>query len=214
MKQYENALHQKLNTFADWTIRIIMINFMMILCALPIITLYPALLAGYKLFNDYLNKKETPLFRGFFKYFIENFGSKMQMGLLMALTVIMAIINLTVYNDYIAVNPSPMNLIGYYVMIILIVSALFVTFYTLPLLSTYPKTKTWLLIKFAFFLSGKYIFRTVLAVLILLVPILMMLTPVTMIIFLFTGVSVPVILYALLFKKVVKFIESLAEENA
>ena len=214
MKQYENKLHQKLNTFADWVIRITMINFMMILCSLPILTIYPALVAGYKCFNDYVNKREKPVFKTFFKYFIEDFSTKMQLGLMLALAIGVAVFNLTIYADISSLDPSPLNTIGSYVMVIMVATVVFVLLYTLPLMITYPKTKLWLLVKFAFFLSGKYIFRTVLAVLIALIPVLLMFTPITMLLFIFAGLSTPVCLYALLFKPVVKFVEELDKENA
>ncbi|VEU82805.1 DUF624 domain-containing protein [Acholeplasma hippikon] len=214
MKNVESKLHQKLNTFADWVIRITLINILMVICSLPILTIYPAFVAGYKLFNDYANKNEKPIIKTFFKYFIEDFSIKMQLGLMLALAIGVAIFNLTIYADIAALDPSPINTIGTYVMIIMVATVVFVLIYTLPLMITYPKTNLWLMMKFAFFLSGKYIFRTVLAVLIALIPVALMLTPITMLLFIFVGLSTPVVLYALLFKPVVKFIEELDRENA
>lgn len=212
-KQFENSLYQKLNTFADWVLRITVINILMIICAIPIVTLYPALLAGYKMYHNYLNKKEVPLFKGFFSYFIEDFSKKMQLGLVLSAAILLAVVNMTIYSDYLAINSNPINYVGQYIMIIMVITVIFVTIYTFPLMITYPKTHTWLLLKFAFFLSGKYILRTLLAILIIAIPLLLLLTPVTIVIFVFAGAAIPVLLYALLFKKVVLYVESLDKEH-
>lgn len=212
-KHYENSFYQKLNTFADWVIRITVINILMIICAIPVVTLYPALLAGYKMYHNYLDNKEVPLFKGFFKYFTEDFGKKMQLGLVLAAAILLAVVNMTIYSDYLAINSNPINYVGQYIMIIMVVTIVFVTIYTFPLMITYPKTNLWLLIKFAFFLSGKFILRTMLAILIMAIPLLLLLTPITIVVFVFAGAAIPVLLYALLFKKVVLYVESLDKEN-
>ncbi|CDR31255.1 Predicted integral membrane protein [Acholeplasma oculi] len=212
-KQFESGFYQKLNTFADWVLRITVINIMIILTSLPVVTIYPALLAGYKLYHKYLNKEEVPMIKSYFKFFTENFGKKMQIGLVLAFALILGFVNVTIYQDFLQTNPNPFNVIGQYVMIIMVLSVVFVSMFTLPLMITYPNTDTWLLIKFAFFLSGKYVIKTVLAVLIMLIPFLMLLHPITIFIFLFAGLSTPVCLYALLFKKVVTFVEGLDKEN-
>lgn len=212
-KKKENQFYQKLNTVSDWILRIILINFLMIICSLPIVTLYPAIVAGYKMYTNYLDKREVPIFKGYFEAFKENFGDKMSMGLFLAFGLFLGILNLTIYSDYLEINPNVFSVIGYYVMIILIILIAFVSVFTLPLMVVYPKTSFSLMLKFAFFLSGKYIFRTILAILIALIPIVMFLTPITMVLFFFVGLSAPTVLYALLLKPVKQFIISIAEEK-
>src|SRR5690606_3150431 len=158
------SLYQKLNTVADWILRLVLINILIILFSLPIVTMYPALLAGYKLFTHYLNKREVPIIKGFWNFFKEDFGKTLQLVFLLAGAMVIGIINMTIYTDYLNLNSDIVSLIGYDVMIILVVAAGLTMLYTLPIMITYPKTETWLIIKFAFFLSGKYILRTVLAV--------------------------------------------------
>ena len=212
-KHYEKTLYQKLNTFADWVIRLVLINILIIVTSLPVITLYPALLAGYKMFHKYLNKEEVPIFKSYFTYFGENFSSKIKVGLILAAAIFVGVVNTTIYNEFLEANPSPFNLVGQYVMIIMVLSILFVTMYTFPLMLTYPNTNVWLLIKFSFFLSGKFILRTFLAILILFIPILLLIHPLLILILVFVGMSTMVLLYALVFRKVVEYVESLDQAN-
>src|SRR5690606_2421369 len=212
-KNFEGSLYKKINTIADWVLRVLCINLLVVICSIPIVTIYPAFLAGYKLFNSYLEKKEVPIFRGFFKFFKENFKKKLELGFLLAGAIVLGVINMTIYSSYLELNNDIISIIGYYVMILLVISAVFVTLYTLPIMTIYPNTNTWLMIKFAFFLSGKYIFRTVLAILIILVPFVLLAFPVTIVFFFFAGVSIPILLYAFLFRKVTTFIESLGKEK-
>lgn len=212
-KQYDKTLYQKLNTFADWVIRLVMINILIIVTSLPVITLYPALLAGYKLFHKYINKEEVPIFKSYFTYFGENFESKIKIGLILAAAIFVGAVNTTIYNEFLEANPSPFNLVGQYVMIIMVLSILFVTMYTFPLMLTYPNTNVWLLIKFSFFLSGKFILRTFLAILILFIPIVLLIHPLLILILVFVGMSTMVLLYALVFRKVVEYVEGLDQAN-
>ena len=212
-KQYDKTLYQKLNTFADWVIRLVVINILIIVTSLPIITLYPALLAGYKMFTKYVNKEEVPIFKSYFTYFVENIGQKLKIGLILAAAILVGVINITIYNEFLEANPSPFNLVGQYVMIVMVLSVIFVTMYTFPLMLTYPNTNIWLLIKFSFFLSGKFIGRTGLAVLILFIPVVLLLHPLLTLILVFVGMSAMVLLYALIFNKVVVYVEGLEEEN-
>ncbi|MCD6482156.1 MAG: hypothetical protein J7K80_00270, partial [Candidatus Izimaplasma sp.] len=60
---FEKLVNSKINVFADWIIRLVMINLMIIVSSLLIITIYPALTAGFNLFHDYINGKNPKLFR-------------------------------------------------------------------------------------------------------------------------------------------------------
>jgi len=212
-KQYDKTLYQKLNIFADWVIRLVVINILIIVTSLPIITLYPALLAGYKMFHKFLNKEEVPIFKSYFKFFTENIAQKLKIGLILAAAIFVGVINITIYNDFLEANPSPFNLVGQYVMVVMVLSVIFVTMYTFPLMITYPNTNVWLMIKFSFFLSGKFIVRTGLAIITLFIPIVLLVHPLLTLILVFVGMSTMVLLYALIFSKVVTYVEGLDGEN-
>src|SRR3989339_52742 len=94
---YEKSLYQKINAVADWIIRLIVINVLMILTSLPIITLFPSLAAGYKLFYEYKEKNETKLFKSYFSFFKENFMRKVQIGFILIFVLLLGYYNVTYY---------------------------------------------------------------------------------------------------------------------
>jgi hypothetical protein len=67
--------------------------------------------------------------------------------------------------------------------------------------------------KLAFYLSGKYFLRTVLLVLTTAVPFVLLMTPITQLIFVFAGLSIPVLLNALITNQIVEYVEGLVKED-
>jgi len=210
---YEKTLYQKINTIADWIIRIVMINVLMIITSLPIITIYPSLQAGYKLFHKYINKDEEPMFKSYFKYFAEHIGRKLILGVIFMVILILGYLNVTYYVAYLNSNYHWFYHVGYYITLAFLVSVFVITLYTLSVSYVVPRAKLILMFKLAFYLSGKYFVRTILLVLATLVPFLLLMTPITQLIFVFAGVSTPIILNALITNKVVAYIEKLVKSN-
>lgn len=210
---YEKSLYQKINTVADWIIRIIVINILMIFTSLLIVTIYPSIAAGYKLFHQYIHKDEEKLFKGYFKFFLEDIGKKIGIGLIFIVVLVLGYINTTYYVDVLNEQSTWYYLAGYYVTLAFLVSAFIVTLYTLSVLYVVPKAKVTLMFKLAFYLSGKYFLRTVLLVLTTAVPFVLLMTPITQLIFVFAGLSIPVLLNALITDKIVEYVESLVKSD-
>lgn len=211
--KYEKSFYQKVNTVADWIIRIVMLNIMMILTSLLVITIYPSLAAGYKMFHQYIHKDEEKLIKGYFQFFIEDFGKKLGIGLILIVVLVLGYVNATYYVDYLNEGTNLFYLMGYYITLAFLVSAFIVTLYTLTVFYVIPKAKLILMFKLAFYLSGKFFLKTVLLVLTTLIPFLMLMTPITQLIFVFGGVSIPVLLNALITDNVVLYIEGLVKED-
>jgi len=210
---YEKSLYQKINTVADWIIRIIMINILMIFTSLLVVTIYPSLAAGYKLFHQYIHKDEEKLFKGYYKFFLEDIGKKIGIGIIFIVVLALGYINTTYYVDVLNEQSTWFYLAGYYVTIAFLVSAFIVTLYTLAVMYVVPKAKMILMFKLAFYLSGKYFLRTVLLVLTTAVPFVLLMTPITQLIFVFAGLSIPVLLNALITDKIVEYVEGLVKSD-
>ena len=210
---YEKSLYQKINTVADWIIRIIMINILMIFTSLLVVTIYPSLAAGYKLFHCYIHKDEEKLFKGYFKFFLEDIGKKIGIGLIFILVLVLGYINTTYYVDILNEQSTWFYLAGYYVTLAFLVSAFIVTLYTLAVMYVVPKAKVVLMFKLAFYLSGKYFLRTVLLVLTTALPFVLLMTPITQLIFVFAGLSIPILLNALITDKIVDYVEGLVKSD-
>lgn len=210
---YEKSLYQKINTVADWIIRIIMINILMIFTSLLVVTIYPSLAAGYKLFHQYIHKNEEKLFKGYFKFFLEDIGKKIGIGLIFIVVLVLGYINTTYYVDILNEQSTWFYLAGYYVTLAFLVSAFIVTLYTLAVMYVVPKAKVVLMFKLAFYLSGKYFLRTVLLVLTTALPFVLLMTPITQLIFVFAGLSIPILLNALITDKIVDYVEGLVKSD-
>lgn len=197
----KKTLSQILNYYADWFIRIIIVNFLTILMIIPIVTIIPALTAAYKIFSDALNKDETPIFKSFFSYFKEDIANRIIMTLIVLGILGLSIFNNRLYAAYLEEEASILYNFGYYITLIIIIAVIMIALY-LPLVFTERKgIKLTQIIKISFFMSGKYVFRTILMALTLLIPFLMFTTQVLSLFFIFFGVSTPLLLVALITKK-------------
>lgn len=210
---YEKSLYQKINTVADWIIRLIVINVLMILTSLPIITLFPSLAAGYKLFYEYKEKNETKLFKSYFSFFKENLMRKVQIGFILIFVLLLGYYNVTYYVNVLQSREELFYQIGYYITFAFLFVVLVITLYTLPIITIYPKLQLTLMMKLAFALSGKYFFRTLLLFVIHLIPFALLLTPITTLISVFMGLSIPMILSVLVHAKATDYIISLGEKH-
>lgn len=211
--QHEKTFFQKLNTISDWIIRIVMVNVLMIITSLPIITIYPSLAAGYDLMHEYSEKNESNLFKGYFGYFIKHLKLKLILGFILFFLLFMGFYNVTYYVEILKTNESLFYQIGYYMTFGFLVVAIVVTLYTLTVIHVYPNIKLRSIIKLSFFVSGKYFLRTILLVIVNLIPFVLWLTPITMLIFIFAGLSIPIILNVLITKPVVFYLKELGEQK-
>lgn len=211
--KFEKTFFQKLNTIADWIIRIILINFLMIVTSIPIITIFPSLSAGYKLFHRYINQEEEPLFKGYFLFFKENLGKKIWFSVLLIVLLGLGFINAKYYDQSLQLTQNWFFLVGYYITLAFLIGMIVITLYTLSSMLVVPKAKVWLLFKLSFYLAGKFIFRTLLLVFTIAIPFVLFMFPFTQLIFVFGGLSIPILLNVLLTNKVVKYVESLVEED-
>lgn len=211
--KFENPLVQKINMIADWILRVVVINFLVILFSIPIVTMFNAFQTGYQMFFDYLHKKETKLFSGFFTYFKAHFKKRLLLGLLMAMFLLLGYLNVTYYVDTLNNGTNLFSTIGYYVTISFLVGAYIVTLYLFPVSFVYPTMKFRLMIKLAFFVSGKYAFRTMLLIVSTLLPFALLFIPGASLILIFAGVSLWLIIAVLITSNVIDYLERLGKKE-
>ena len=209
----EKIAHSKINRIADWIIRLVVLNVLMIITMLPIVTIFVALSSGYNQMADYINGKNPPLVKGYFSHFKDHFKKKLIRGLTFLVFIFFLFSNIRFYLISIETDPSLIVVIGYYVSIILLVLLITVMLYSLVVTKVYLKVNLKLFYKLSFFLAGKYFFNTIALVFVAIIPFAMLLTPFTTMVFVFIGVSLPVTLNALLTRQALRYIESLGEEN-
>jgi len=209
----EKLAHSKINRIADWIIRLVVLNVLMIATMLPIVTIFIALSSGYNQLSDYINGKNPPLIKGYFEHFKSHFKKKLVRGLTFTVFIVFLFSNIRFYLIQLETEHSLIYLIGYYVSIILLVLLLTVMLYSLAVTKIYPKINIKLFYKLSFFLAGKYFLNTIALVFIILIPFAMLMMPFTTMVFVFIGISLPIILNAIFTRSAVRYMESLGEEN-
>lgn len=206
-KHEPKKLYQKLNYVADWIIRLIIVNFLTILMALPIVTIVPALTSAYHILSDALNKDETPIFKSYFSYFKEDIANKIITSIIIVAILVISIYNNRLYGLYIEQGKGIMYTIGYYITLTIIIATVMIALY-LPLVFTERKERDLeTVIKLAFYLSGKYFFRTMFVAMTLLIPFLMLTNQVTFLLFIFFGTTLPLLIIAAITLKPRRFLQ-------
>lgn|SRR5690554_123406 len=204
-----NKFFRALNIFADWFIRITLINILVIICMLPIITIIPAISSGYRLFSDILRKDEENIFKAYFKYFKEDFVNKLIVSIIVIIVFLVSFYNNRLYGNLLETGASIFNTIGYYLTMALLFGTVMVTLY-LPLIFSERKNIEILeIFKLAFYFAGKYPLRTILITLSLLIPYLMLTNPFTIVFFVFSGISIPLLINAALTLKARDFLKTM-----
>ncbi|MDO9628707.1 MAG: DUF624 domain-containing protein, partial [Acholeplasmataceae bacterium] len=198
---------------ADWIIRIVMINIITIVLSIPIVTLYPAMSAAYNLFSDYTNRDEPHLLSGYFQYFKKDLWKKIVLGLVFLLVMTLGYANVTYYLTYLKQESGIFYLIGYYITIVLLIAAFVIVLYSFTVVSVYPKAKYMTIYKLSFYLAGKFFLKTVLLIIATILPFFMLLAPLTALMFVFSGVSLSILLNVLITKQAVIYLKGLGEKN-
>lgn len=210
---FDKLMNSKINAFADWVIRLVLINILIVVTALPVITLLPALCAGYAVLSDYVQKKDVKLVRTYFEYFRQNIGKKLVLGVIIALIFYLSFANSTFYSNVLEQESSTLVLVGYYVTLALLAIAYAVSLYTFVVFKVHPGIRLFEIIKLSFYLAGKFYFITLFLVMVNTIPFLMLLLPLTSVLFVFFGVSLPLLIHALLTRQAVHYLERLGESS-
>ena len=210
---FEKLMNSKINIFADWVIRLVMINLMIIVSSLLVITIYPAISAGYNMFYDYVNGKNPKLIKGFIKYFKEGFMKKVIIGIMIGISVVVGFLNVRYYSTVLETNTSTFYLIGYYVTLALLATLYAGSFYSIVIFRVSHEAKIKNIIKVSFVLAAKFYFRTLLLVIVNTGVVFLLVYPPTAMIFIFMGVSIVLLIDVLVTRIVVHYLVNLGEDN-
>lgn len=196
----------KINLVADWIIRIIVTNVLIILCSIPIITLYPALIAGYAQLHKYMSDEPTTLFKGFFTSFKEQIGRKILTGVIITGFLYLSISN-TIFYSLNMENQGWFYVVGYFVTLSIITMFYALSLYGIIVMSVIPKLSFVNMFKVSVFLAGKYFIKTLLIVFSSFIPVFLLFSPYTHVVLIFAGLSIPLFLIMLLSLEAVGFLK-------
>lgn len=210
---FTKMVNSKLNAIADWIIRLVMINILIIFFSLPMITIYPAVSAGYNVFNDYINNKNPKMFKDYFKYFKEGIVKKLLLSLIIGIIVVVGALNMRYYSLSMETSSSAMYIVGFYVTLALSAMVYVTVLYTFTVIKIRPDIKIIHLFKTAFYLAGKFYFVSMLLVVSNSLPILLLMWPQTILFFIIMGVAIPVCLNAVFTKQAYLWLERAGDQN-
>ncbi|OOM82242.1 hypothetical protein CLPUN_03810 [Clostridium puniceum] len=199
----DNLLFRFMGRISD----LMILNFLWIICSLPIITIGASTTALYEVTLKLVNEEEGYLFKGFFKAFKENLKKATIIWIIILFVFFIIGVNLTFWIKY-------KSIAGYIPMsIILFILFLFLPteIYIFPILSNFKKTIKES-IKYAFIISIKYLPYSLMIILISLIFIFVTVVfPFTILFMIFVGFAffayINSYLFKIIFKKCTPYLE-------
>lgn len=196
---YDGPVMSAMSRIAD----LIILNILTVLCCIPIITAGAALTALHYMTIKMVRKEECYIVRGYFKSFKQNFRQATIIWLILLVAMFI------IWGDFHILNSGIISLPKAFSVIIMAVGFLFMmmVIYTFPVLARFDNTIRNTL-KNAFFMSILNLPRTLLVIVIYVLPFVIMLTaPILMPIIFLGGLSIPVYLASYMFVKIFKKFE-------
>lgn len=196
---YDGPVMSAMSRIAD----LIILNILTVLCCIPIITAGAALTALHYMTIKMVRKEECYIVRGYFKSFKQNFRQATIIWLILLVAMFI------IWGDFYILNSGIISLPKAFSVIIMAVGFLFMmmVIYTFPVLARFDNTIRNTL-KNAFFMSILNLPRTLLVIVIYVLPFVILLTaPILMPIIFLGGLSIPVYLASYMFVKIFKKFE-------
>lgn len=196
---YDGPVMSAMSRIAD----LIILNILTVICCIPIITAGAALTALHYMTIKMVRKEECYIVRGYFKSFKQNFKQATIIWLILLVAMFI------IWGDFHILNSGIISLPKAFSVIIMAVGFLFMmmVIYTFPVLARFDNTIRNTL-KNAFFMSILNLPRTLLVIVIYVLPFIIMLTaPILMPIIFLGGLSIPVYLASYMFVKIFKKFE-------
>lgn len=197
---FEKLVNSRINAVADWIIRLVVLNVLIIATSLPIITFYPSLVAGYKMFNNYVEQRNTRLYHDYFGYLKVNILKNIGISIIILLAAVLAYLNLGYYGGTEA--QSIMTQIGFYITIMLISAIYAMILFSIIVKSVKQTISFTSLVKLSFYLAGKHFFVTILSIFIYSIPFILFLIPQLVVVYVICGLSLPITLHVLISRHV------------
>jgi uncharacterized membrane protein YesL len=205
----EKPLYQKLNSVADWIIRLIMVNILVVLTALPIITFYAAFSTGYNVFSDYLKKDEAGILKSFWAHLKTGLRKKLILGTLFIFLGAFFYYNMSYYENLLNQDLTIFYQIGYFVSLSLLIITVLLCLQSFPVSYVHIDLKIKKILKLSFMVAGKFFLLSILLISFYFIPIGLFLGSLTVVLNVFVGFSIPILMNALITKKVVGYLEGL-----
>lgn len=204
---FEKPFFHKLNLISDWILRIVILNIFLVFSTLLVVTLYPGISASYKLFKEWKAGENTPIFKGFWSYFKEDFKRKISISIILILIVAIGVYSLITYNEFIKENSGTIYLVGYFVVLIFLIGFVLVTLYTIPVMLYFKEINLTNIYKISLYVMAKYFYITLLVSVLWIIPAILLYFPKLMVVYVIAGLSLTVLLWVLVSAPIFRFLE-------
>ncbi len=198
-KNFEKKYTSKLYKFFDLLYKLLVINISIIILSLPIITMFPIIVAAHATIKNDLN--QTSIFKALFTNFKKYFKRSVKMGICLLLAFGAGIYGYLFWSFQDFNNNHTMEIIAQIAIIVLIICLIIFTFIIvhIPLLTiTFEKLDNFQIFKMSLFLSVKYFITTLIMLfslaVILGVLFLCLIQPGLLAIWMIFGISLPMYL--------------------
>jgi uncharacterized membrane protein YesL len=208
---FEKPFFHKLNLIADWILRIVILNIFLVFSTLLVVTLYPGISASYKLFKEWKQGENTPIFGGFWKYFKEDFKRKISISIILILIIAIGVYSLITYNEFIKENSGTIYLVGYFVVLIFLIGFVLVTLFTIPVMLYFKEINLTNIYKISLYVMAKYFYITLLVSVLWIIPAILLYFPKLMVIYVIAGLSLTVLLWVLVSAPIFRFLERISK---
>lgn len=208
---FEKPFFHKLNLIADWILRIVILNIFLVFSTLLVVTLYPGISASYKLFKEWKQGENTPIFGGFWKYFKEDFKRKISISIILILIIAIGVYSLITYNEFIKENSGTIYLVGYFVVLIFLIGFVLVTLFTIPVMLYFKEINLTNTYKISLYVMAKYFYITLLVSVLWIIPAILLYFPKLMVIYVVAGLSLTVLLWVLVSAPIFRFLERISK---
>lgn len=209
MINFDKFANSKISIYSDWIIKLVLINVLIILTSLPVITIFPAFIAGYGLLKKYYEGENEPVIKGYYKLFMQNFKKSFLIEII--LVIFLSILTYNIFYFIGTMDQLFINKIGLYVMLVFAVFFIFTVLHLGNVIINYEDLSIKVTIKLAFIFSFKFIITTCLIVLAWVPTILMIIFIPPLVSFI--AFSLPLLLSYIVSKPIYSYIARITEEG-
>lgn len=188
MRNFDAMINSRIFQVGEFLFKLLAINLLILVTSLPFVTLYVALVAGYKQILFYQEKREASIIKTYFTFFKEDFLKNMMYGIAFSVLLVVLIFNIRFY--YLSLANHPLYAVGLYLSVILLVVYLIFLIH-MPLIQVYTTVRPLKQrVKLALFMSIRNLFLSLLLLFFIGLSILIFryIPP----LFILYGVSVPI----------------------
>ncbi len=187
---FEKRANSKASRFFELLFALVVINLLTIVFTIFIITLLPAHVAAYQTIDDIKELGTSGIIKRYFKNMWKHMEKAFLIGLLVIIIGVIAVFSMNFYKTHF-VETNVIGQVGYWIMLIVLFVLLLLVLHTPLIIIKFPKFGIIDTVKMSMFICFRYIISTLV---ILVADIVMLVGVLALPIWVFIGLSLPIML--------------------